>query len=237
MTGQDLISSSLRLIGVVAAGETATDAEAQDALIVLNMMLEAWGAERLSVFTLTIRNFSLTPGTQTYTFGTGGTFNAARPPRIEYANIVSLNNPSQPLELPLEMLTDSGWSQIPVKNVSSALPLKMYDDGGFPLRNISFWPIPNVAVQVNFYCWTALSSFSDLFTDTLFPPGYLEALRYNLAVRLAPEWQRPVDPTVAAMAIQSKQRIKSINAPLLELECDKFLVSPDKRIFNWLTGQ
>jgi hypothetical protein len=211
MTANDIISASLRVIGAIAPGEVPAADETADAFSILNLMLDAWNAERLMVFTIIIYEDSLTVGKQTYTFGPGGDFNHPRPARIERAGIVSLANPAQPLELPLEMLTDFLWSQIPVKNILSALPLKVYNDGAYPMMNLNFWCIPSQTVNVRTYCWSLLSSFPDLVTDITFPPGYLEAIKYNLASRLAPEWGRPLMPDVAALAVAGFARIKSFN--------------------------
>src|SRR5215813_9162525 len=204
MTAIDLITSALRLIGVTASGEQPTGEEASDALVILNQMIDSWNEERLNVLTITISNFSLTTGTQVYTLGTGVTFNATRPAAIYRISIISLANPAQPLELPMEMLTDAQWREIPVKNITSALPLKVYDDGSFPLRNLSYWPIPTIAVQTAIYGWTALTQFASQSTDLTFPPGYLKALRYNLAVDLAPEFMdgASASPSVLAQAAQ-----------------------------------
>ena len=236
MTAQDLIASSLRLIGVLASGEQPSGAEASDALLILNQMIDSWTTERMDIFTLNILEFPLVPGQQVYTFGPGGNFNAVRPARIERISIVSLLNPAQPLELPCEMLTDAGWQAVPVKAISSTLPLQVYDDGAFPLRNLSFRYIPQIPVNTRIYVWQAVSQFPDLFTDVTFPPGYLKALRYCLAVDLAPEFGVQVSPVVAAQAVLSKAAIKSINAPLIETHCDSAVIgSGDDRIYNWLT--
>ena len=48
---REIIEGSLRLIGQLPASETLDAADAADALAVLNMMLESWSTERLSVFT------------------------------------------------------------------------------------------------------------------------------------------------------------------------------------------
>jgi hypothetical protein len=225
------------MIGVVASGETAPAADVADALVVLNQMLEAWGAESLSIFTLNISTFNLVGGQQAYTIGTGGNFNTARPARIGQASIISNSNPSQPLELPISLATDEEWQAIPVKLTTSTLPRIMYDDGSFPLRNLSFWPVPtDGSVQVRLYMWSALSQFTDLVTDFSFPPGYMEAIKYNLAVRLAAEWRADLSPLTIQLATDSKARIKSLNIAPIYLRCDDAVVSTGKR-FNWLTGQ
>ena len=236
MNGGDLIASSLRLIGVLASGETPTGAESSDALLIAQQMIDAWQAERMMIFTITISEFPLVPGQQTYTLGAGGNFNIPRPARIERMSIVNLNNPAQPLELPLEMLNEQGWQElIPVKLIQSSLPQRVYDDQAFPLRNLNFWCIPNVAVNTRIYYWTAISTFPDLTTDVTFPPAYLKAIRYNLAVDLAPEFGRSVPPEVAAQAVQTKAIVKNLNAPTLLSFADPAVVNPRGRVYNWLT--
>ena len=235
MTGNDLIASSLRLIGVLASGETPSGAEASDALVILNQLLDSWQTERLNIFTITISEFPLVAGTQTYTLGPGGTFNTTRPAKIERMSIVSLLNQAQPLELPLEMLTDASWQAVPVKIISSTLPVYVYDDGAYPLRNLNFWPIPSIIDNVRIYGWTALNSFPDLSTDVTFPPGYFKALRYSLAVDLAPEFGRAVPPEVAQQALFSINKLKALNAPIIESTMPSELIGPRGQIYNWIS--
>lgn len=210
----------MRLIGALASGESPSAAEASDALTVLNQMMDAWSADRLQVFTINIGTFPLVPGQQVYTLGTGGNFNAPRPARIDRISIVSLTNPAQPLELDIKIYTDQDWQGIPVKNITTTLPLGVYPDGSFPFNNLSYWPIPNVVVNTILYGWTALTQFPDLVTDETFPPGYLEALRYNLAVRLIAEMPGNYNPVtmqaIMKIAVESLARIRSMNLPTVQ---------------------
>jgi hypothetical protein len=236
MNSGDLINSSLRLIGALASGEVPTSNEQADGLTILNQMIDAWNAERLNIFTITIGTFPLVILQQVYTLGPGGNFNVTRPARVDRISIISLNNPAQPLELPMTLLTDEQWRDIPVKNVSSALPLKVYDDGAYPLRNLSLWPIPSATANIAIYGWTALTAFPDTVTDEEFPPGYFEALRYNLAMRMAPEFGLPLRPEVAAMAMSSKAIIKGINIIPLDSYCDSAITQRGGR-YNWISDQ
>jgi hypothetical protein len=227
LNGLDLISSSMRLIGALASGETASSAEAADALMVLQQMLDSWLADRLMAFTININEFPLTSGQQNYTMGTGGNFNVARPANIDRVSIVSLTNPAQPLELQIDMYTDEDWQAIPVKVITSPLPQGVYEDGGFPLRTLSFWPIPSATSKTRIYSWSPLTTFPDLVTDITFPPGYLEALRYNLALRLIAEMPGKYNPimvsTTLQLANESLARIKSMNLPMIEAHIDQTL--------------
>jgi hypothetical protein len=221
MTGLDLVASAMRLIGALASGETPSAAEANDGLVCLNDMLDSWQAERLMIFTINIQEFPLVPGQQVYTLGPGGNFNTVRPAKIERMSIVSLNNPAQPLELPIHMYTDRDWQHVPVKTgITSTLPLSVYDDGGYPLRNLSFWVIPNIVNNVRIYSWTALTNFPDLTTDITFPPGYKEAVRYNLAARLIAEmpgeYAQVTVLVTQQLAVDSLARVKTMNLPTIQ---------------------
>ena len=46
-TAGDLINGSLRLLGVLAEGETPSAETSQDALVAMNQMVQSWNTERL----------------------------------------------------------------------------------------------------------------------------------------------------------------------------------------------
>jgi hypothetical protein len=213
----DLVSSSLRLIGVIDPGEGPDISEANDSMMVLNQMIDSWNADRAAIFTTGSQDFTLTLNKQAYTFGPGGDFDAQRPASIDSMSSILLDNPNNPVEIPIPMWTWEQWQEkFPVKNVDSSFPLGCYDDGNFPLRTLNFWPIPtsgNNAVRI--YSWQAVGAASSLQSKLSYPQGYAEALRYNLAVRLAAEFAAPVSGPVAQIAIESLARVKTMNAPQL----------------------
>lgn len=220
MTAFDIICSALRLAQVLAADETPTDAEANLGLAVFNGMLDSWNAQRLAVFTTRSDDFPFVNGKQTYTLGTGGDFDMARPARIDCMSAILLANPSNPIEQPLVMFSVDEWQNIPVKNVQGTFPTLCYDTGDFPLRQLNFWPIPQSGNSVRIYSWQALTEPTLLTDDVTFPPGYGEAFRYQLAVRMAPEFGTTVSATVASLAIQSFATVKSMNVPEIEMQSD-----------------
>ena len=235
----DIISRSLRTINAIATGEVPSAAEGQDAFIALNGMIDSFQAQRLMIFNVQrVVLGDLTIGQQAYSLGPGGYFDMARPAKIERYGIISLNNPAQPLELPLntdgQNMTLDGWASIPTKNVQSALPLYVWDDGGFPLRTLNYWCIPSANVQATIYPWIALNSFPDLVTDIEFPPAYYELLVYNLALRLSAEFGGNIPQIVSSMAVQSVARVKSSNVPLLEMGMDPSLTSRSG-YYNWIS--
>jgi hypothetical protein len=222
MTALDLISSALRLIGVLASGEQASPEENADSLMVLQQMIDAWNADRLAIFTTRIDDFPYIQGKQVYTLGAGGDFDMPRPAQIDSMSTILLADPSNPVEVSISMFTVQEWqTQVPVKIVEGSFPLVCYDSGDFPLRKLNFWPIPQTEPSsARIYSWQALSAPATFATMISFPPGYAEAFRYNLAVRLAAEYAATLAPIVQQIAIQSLARVKSMNVPELTLRSD-----------------
>ena len=234
MKAIDLISSSARLAGVLASGETLSGAESTDCLLILQQMMDRWQADGLRIFTDNINNFPFVLGTQTYTLGPGGNFNMARPAKISRMGVQILSNPTQPSEVPITLLDVDGWANVRVKNIGGSYPLFCYDDGAFPLRNLNFWVIPGLACNVVIYSWQPLTTWPDLSTtDVTFPPAYAQALRYNLAVLIAPEFGRQLDPAIMAIAMDSLSALKDANLPSPILRCDPGLSGTGTSQYDW----
>ena len=61
-TAGDQINRALRLLGVLAEGETPSASVSQDALTALNQMIDSWNTERLSVFNTIDQTFTWPAG-------------------------------------------------------------------------------------------------------------------------------------------------------------------------------
>ena len=78
-TAGDQINRALRLLGVLAEGETASAALSQDALMAMNQMIDSWNTERLSVFCTQDQTFTWPAGQIKRTLGPSGNFIGLRP--------------------------------------------------------------------------------------------------------------------------------------------------------------
>jgi len=220
-SGIDFIKAAMRLIGALGSGEQPSGEEAIDFGAVLNQMLDSANAEGLMIYTRQIQDFAFTPNKQVYTFGTGGDFDAPRPAYIERASVMLNNGMPQQLEVPITLYTDQDWQKVSIKGTDSTFPLSVYDDGAFPFRNLNYWPIPRDQSAVpRLYTWAALSQFPDIRTVLTFPPAYYEWIKYNLAVRLAPECQLPLRPEVLQLANDATTKIKAMNSDSEAMVCD-----------------
>lgn len=233
MTWRDLLRSSFRLIGVLREGQGANGDDITDSLVVLNSMLASWSIDRLNVFNIRRDEYQLTASQQVYTIGTGGDFDTARPVRIDRAAVI-YNGGAGGLnpEVPLKLLNDRDWENVTIKNLTSSIPTGLYSDNAYPLCNLNLWPVPTMDLPLILYTWAALAggiTSGDLDSDVVFPPGYEDAIRYNLAVRLAPEWDKKLRDDVVELARSSKRDIESLNAPAPTLRADAAMLNRGRR--------
>lgn len=213
MTVADLIKQSLRLLRVYGPNETPTSTELADGLGILNEMIDAFNAERLYVVCVNREVHTLSAGVGAYTIGVGGAFNEARPLKIEAAGIILDLSISNPIEVPLEILTNQDeWAAIYLKNLPSTYPRKLYYEPRYPLGTINLWPVPSGSlVQLVLYMWQVIAAFSTTGDTVAFPPGYQTLLRTNLAVWLAEEYGVTVTESVMKQATDAVARVKDSN--------------------------
>lgn len=224
MTGRDLVSASLRLIGASAPGQSIPANEAVDGLAALNRMLDSWSNDSLMVYETTIEEFTLTAGKQNYSIGPSADFNTTRPIMVNLANLrVTTSTPE--IDYALQLVNDEEWASIRVKGLSTELPQYIYFNQSFPNSSIDLYPIPAVAYKLILYSVKPLTRIASLDSEISLPPGYEEAMIYNLAMRLSPEYGRPVTQEVAIIASDAKAAIQRTNFLPVYLRSDEALVT------------
>lgn len=234
-TARDLIKGSLRVLGVIATGETPSAEESNDALSALNDMLDSWSNERLIIYTKTEETFTLTPSQGRYSMGSGGNFNTTRPIKIENA-VIEIAGTSPTSEVPVRIVPKEQWVYINVKDTTSNIPTVLYAEGSYPLEYINLYPVPSVANSLTLWTIKPLTTLTNLSTSLSLPQGYLRALKFNLAKELAPEYGVTLTPEAAMIAMESKANIKRNNITERLLGSDPALLQQNQ-VYNWLTGE
>lgn len=206
-TAESIVLGAMRLINVKTPdADVATD-ELLDGLQALNDLLESWAeGEKPTLYQLTRETFTTTPGLQVHTWGTGGTFNSARPVKIAWGS-VQIGG----VDVPLDIVEADVYESIGVKTTGNAGGSNvLYCDYAYPLANLYLYPVPG-GESVSFQSYKALPAFGALQDAVLLPPGYRRALRYNLAIELAPEYQVSAPAEVLSIAAQAKRNLKNNN--------------------------
>lgn len=208
MTANELISRSLRLLGVLGQGRrTLTANESSDGLEALNAMLEAMSLERMMVYQILKEDFPLVAGTADYSIGEGGTFNTVRPVKIDSAYIRDGD-----IDHPMQIIDNGAYDGVAFKSASS-IPQYLYFDPQYPLAYVRLLYAPNAAYTLYLNSWKQLQRFADGTTELSLPPGYERMIVYNLAIELNAEYGSTIAPEVVAIATQSRAAIKRVNAP------------------------
>lgn len=216
-TAADLIRRSLKLLGVLAAGESLRAEDQADGLIELNLLLSNWANERLQVFGTRRATYTLTPSLSPHTIGSGGTFNTTRPLRIDGVGVIPAGTSA---ETPLDMLTDSQWRWVGDKTATAAVPSQVWVEETFPAAKLWLWPVPTTAATLVLYTWSRIAEFAAADSVSL-PDGYEDALGYGLALRMAPMFGIVARGTdLEANAAEALDAIKRTNSktPLLQVD-------------------
>ena len=222
-TLKQLIDSSFRLIGVLGEGTTLTYREYNDAINSLNGLIDLWNVGKEAVYTITPVTFPFVPEQQQYTIGPGGNFNVPeRPIRIQQVSVI-IDTAGLPIELPLRSLTVQEWQSITTKNTPGSYPTCMYEDGAYPLDNLYFWPIPTAPSNVTLYVYGFLQETSSLSSVLTLPVGWEQALRFALAVDLAPEFGKVPSLFVEREAARSFRALANVNHQPVDVGCESIM--------------
>lgn len=224
MTVSDLLTLSLKRIGVVARGNVPDADNLVDALSTFNDFIDGCAAENLLIWSETRTTFTITASTRDYFVGSGQAVNVARPVYVQQIGDVSpirlLDTTSTPnLEIPLQLLTDQMWRSLPMKTATATRPWAAYYNPTFPYGTISLYPTPTSGGTGVFYAPAAMAEFA--LTDTvLLPPGYRRFLRDAVAVELCPMFDMAASPELRASAVEAKANVMRVNMRLTDLPID-----------------
>jgi hypothetical protein len=200
-TVTQLIHSSFRLIGAIASGETLETNELNDAFASLNQMIANWNTEGASI----VGRKRLT---MTVSGGNGPFSLSERPVKIEAGSVASGG-----IDSPLAIVDSAGWEQVPEKAMQSVYVKVLYCDYAYPTSSVYIAPIPRLGGTLEVWIYILIPQFASVDQTIDLPPGYEQAVRYNFAVALLPEYPRSqVDPSLPAQAQMYKAAIMQLNA-------------------------
>ena len=210
-TAGDQINRALRLIGVLAEGETTSASVMQDSLMALNQMIDSWQTERLAVFSTQDQTFTWPASEITRTLGPSGNFVGLRPVLLDDSTYY--RDPGTNVSFGIKFINQQQYNGIAVKTVTSTYPQVIFVNNTFPDITMTVYPRPTRDLEWHFVSVQELNNPATLATDLFFPPGYLRAFTYNLAMEIAPEFGVEPSPQVQRIAMTAKRNLKRINNP------------------------
>lgn len=231
-TGFDLVKASMRLIQVSAADTDLTAAELSDGIQSLNRMLDQWGVEELMLYQVVRETLPLVASQNPYTIGSNGDLNTIRPTKIVDAYL-TIQTGSLPVDYPMQVINYDDYNAIRLKTLSTNFPSYLYYEPSFPLGKIYIYPICAVSSEsITITSWKPLWLINDPTCYLELPPGYWEAIVFNLAVRIAEEYQFDIRPTTVALATNALRIIKRMNQRTPTLQTDNALMNTSQMRYN-----
>lgn len=201
-----IIGAALRLLKATQSGEEPDAQEGADGLIALNDLIEEWNNQPLMQPAKTQLSQVLTTS-RTYTFGSGGN-NSTRPISISKAFI---RDPGGTIDYPVEIISNEEYALIPQKTQSSTVSYSLYYRASYPLGVVNLFPTPTAGYTLYLETQAKMATYSAVSDSVNLPPGYLKALKYNLAIAISPEYKDP-SQIVMLEAEKSIAWIKRMNS-------------------------
>lgn len=242
----DLVSSALTDLEVLAQGENAQPGDSTWGLENLQRRIDLINAQRSLIFSESFPTFNLPTNTQPIPIGPAATFNVPAPPvRIVNWTLILINGTTQ-VEIPGDVLTESEWAQVQIKNLASTFPTHLYYERDFAsgVNNLFFWPVPTQGGnKVRLRVWNNLPQALSAVTALALPSAYWMFLLCSLASDMAPSYGPQALEKVQSEAFkqrfrESRNAIVDNNAAVPPLVSDAPIKDRTGSIpdFNYLTG-
>ncbi len=188
-------------MGKLAAGQTPSDDDMDVGYEALKLMLRSWSSDITLLHFVTAESISLT-GAASYTIGESGSpdLNTVRPVSIESAYI-------------------ENWGALDIVPHKEYLSARIVDAPTAPGRCWYNPTYPNGTLYVDTSAtgtmyldsYKQLTEPATITADAAFPPEYDDAIKFNLAKRLAPEFGVQIQPDVLMMAQEALDNIVQKN--------------------------
>jgi len=207
-----LLRSAIKAASSVDNYDTIDPAEYTDALESCNMMLALWATKGLVVHHTITEQLSLIANQGSYTIGADGNFDTSRPNRLVGGFVRDSNNN----DYPISIIDREEYNGLTNKN-TTGIPRKLYIYPAFPLSTIYVYYVPDVNYTLSL---DSLKPITVLELDSTLnlPPEYEEAIKWNLAVRLAPDYKQAPRPDVIELADNAYKALSTQPIPLAYCE-------------------
>lgn len=198
MNRNEIIGEALRHIGVGVTGETLSNEEVSDASKTLNLQLKAWMAEGIHLWKREEISLTLVEGQNTYTIGNSGSPDLTADPPLKI--ISAIREHTDGGVATMEQLSYNEYHSLPNKDTKSTPTEFMFippNPNNNNLATVKVWPSPDATAASDwtfkFVVQTPTEDVDSGTDDLDIPPYMLEAVKYGLAYRLAPQYGLPLE--------------------------------------------
>lgn len=216
---REIITKSFKLLGIGAEGEALTASMMNDALDSLNLLLGLWGARKLMTTAEIAESFNLTASQASYLMGVNSValptdFDTVKPNKIISAFI----RDSDGNDSPIRIITREEYNAFEIKSITGVPQYLFQDPGAAQQSNhvmmLYIYPAPESTTTYTLHLFSEkpLTKVSTLDDAVTFQDVYVSAIVPNLAIYLAPEYDKSVPGEVLMLAKDGMNAIETLNA-------------------------
>lgn len=209
-TAGAIVTSALRKIGAYSPGDQISPESMSDGIRSLNVMIKAWQAQNLIIPYSSTVSFSATGNKGTYTIGlSGADITTSRPLVVNKAWFRYVGGA---VDYDLDVRGARDYDNIAMKSLAN-IPSILFYNPTVGKGTINIYPIPGTDCTVFMDCILPLDICCAQNTVLSLTDEFVEAVEYNLACRLSPEYSsQPVNPDIKEIAILSLRAAKQYSA-------------------------
>lgn len=244
-TGDTIINASLRRIRAIdpEGGITASTTQLSNVRETLNFLLSHWQALGLPIWCRKVSGpNTLTASTASYTVGSGGDIDINRPLAIVQAWLRDSTDATNPIDVPIQIISQQEYYLLSAKSATGR-PTQLYFDatydglsnqGTTATDSIYLWPVPDSTAASTYTLYfiyqRPLLDFNTSSDVLDMPQEWYEAVRLNLAYKIAPEY---------GINVQDYNSLKAEAKDALELALDwdteqvSVFFAPDTSKLQW----
>lgn len=216
--------------GAIAVGQTVSGTNVLSGTVITSYNTGRGGNGTSALGTYNV-NISQTVGSTTIT-----TY-SPRPLRINSAFVRIVTSITGTLDYPVAPITSEEYELIGIKTLAGPWPRAFYYQPSLPMGVLNYWPNPSSG-EMHLFCDMQFVRFQTMTETIILPPGYIMAIRWNLAELLLPSYGRN-EPTlinlVQKFAAQGREYIKRTNMqPQQASRFDPVLVSNRRKDAGWI---
>lgn len=213
VTRNDVIESSLRLLGVLEEGAQPTANAIENASMVLNMMLKDWMTDGIKFWTVKELTLPLVTNQTAYTIGPSSSYdlNNDKPLRIIQAFLRNMSV-SPPVDLPMTILSEQEYNILGSKFSTGTINSVFYKPWvDYGTVKVFLTPNSDTVSDYDLHL-TYQRPIQDITAANQtfdFPSEWYQSLRWGLASELAADYGLPLDRLAGVIqrAEQYKQRL------------------------------
>ena len=209
-TVSSVLDLALKDAGVLGEGEAASAEMIADTFATLNQMLALWQTDNLFVYGIAENSFS-PDGAVSYTVGTGGDLDMARPNAL-----TSAFWRRDGLDYPIRLIGTFEEYETLCQKTQAGEPCLAFYQTTYPLGTLYVYPQPSTGtIHV-----TSRIQFPTLATTAsaiTLPPEYVMPIRLSLAEYICMMNGAEVKPTLGRLAMNARRALRRVNVRIPEL--------------------